>query len=256
MDSENENEAEVDLSDLQKTIDEKRSGLPKYEPIRAQPSPLPLQPKQRISGVERGYGEIDHRNSYWGELVRNRGLRYRDCRIETFKIANEKQSMVLEKLNKFREAMVDNANNGKGIILFGPKGTGKDHLMMGMAYAAIACRLKVDWVNGADMRGDVRDSTRNDELERDYASRLISRKILWISDPLPVSGALTDAQQDRLFRVIDGRYSNLRPTWVTVNASNRDELESRLGPQNADRLRDEALALFCDWPSHRETMKG
>ena len=197
----------------------------------------------------------DRRQLDWNDLVKNRGLRYKQCRLSNYDAHNEKQKQVIERLTKFAECIVDHTSSGNGVILFGPKGTGKDHLMMSMAFAATANHLKVHWVNGADMRGDVRDQTRNDELEGDYASRLIRKQILWISDPLPVTGNLTDAQQDRLFRILDGRYSNLRPTWVTVNVSSRDELEQRLGPQNADRLRDGAVALFCDWPSHRETLK-
>ena len=57
----------------------------------------------------------------------------------------------------------------------------------------------------------------------------------------------------QLFRILDGRYSRRRPTWVTVNVSSRAELNERLTPQNADRLRDGALAVFCDWQTYRKT---
>ena len=111
------------------------------------------------------------------------------------------------------------------------------------------------WINGADMRGDVRDGTKSETLERDYVKRLTRPDVLWISDPLPVGGSLTEAQQDRLFRVLDDRYSAMKPTWVTVNVMSGTELDERLGPQNADRLRDGALAVFCNWPTNRKVMQ-
>lgn len=247
-----EPENEVDLTELQASIEQKRSELASFEPRRLQLAQTVFIPKSRPEYKP----EIqDSRARDWDELVKARGLRYRDCRLNSFNATHPKQKDVLERLSAFSGLVAEHTKRGGGIILFGPKGTGKDHLIMSMARKAVGQCLRVHWVNGADMRGDVRDSTRNDDLESEYAGKLIRKQILWISDPLPVSGALTEAQQDRLFRILDGRYSNLRPTWVTVNVSNREELEQRIGPQNADRLRDGSLALFCDWPSHRETMK-
>lgn len=197
----------------------------------------------------------DPRQGLWRELVESRGKRYEGCRIGNFGAKHDSQKKAVERLAEFASKMPSMIQEGRGVLLFGSKGTGKDHLAMGLAHAAVAASKRVHWINGADMRGDVRDSTKMEDLERDYVSKLLRPDVLWISDPLPVSGVLTDAQQDRLFRVLDARYSRLKPTWVTVNVSNREELELRLGPQNADRLRDGSLAVFCDWPSYRETLK-
>lgn len=198
---------------------------------------------------------VDLRPSVWSSLVAVRGKRYQACRIGNFETKHESQRLAVERLGLFANVMGDMIDQGRGVLLFGSKGTGKDHLAMGLAFAAVSVGRRVHWLNGADMRGDVRDSTKMDDLERDYVSVLVRPDVLWISDPLPVSGALTDAQQDRLFRVLDARYSRMKPTWVTVNVSSREELELRIGPQNADRLRDGSLAVFCDWPSYRDVLK-
>jgi hypothetical protein len=55
-----------------------------------------------------------------------------------------------------------------------------------------------------------------------------------------------------LFRILDGRYNHLRPTWVSVNVSNRNELDERMGVTLAERLVDGALTIFCNWPSYRK----
>jgi hypothetical protein len=55
-----------------------------------------------------------------------------------------------------------------------------------------------------------------------------------------------------LFRVVDARYRQCKPTWITVNAVGRTELDRRMGAQTADRITDGAVALFCNWPSYRK----
>jgi DNA replication protein DnaC len=196
---------------------------------------------------------VDERIGMMGRLINQRGSRYQACRFDNFEAEGNEQTRVVQLLKNYCSGF--SKTNIGGLILFGPKGTGKDHLMMACAHAAITQGVGVDWINGAEMRGDVRDGTKSDELERDYVNRLFRPAILWISDPLPVSGPLTEAQQDRLFRVLDGRYSACKPTWVTVNVANAKELDERLGGQNGDRLRDGALAMFCNWPSYRKTVK-
>ena len=122
---------------------------------------------------------------------------------------------------------------------------------MSVALAAIKAGFNVIWQNGMDLFGDIRDAIDKGDAERALVSKLVSPDVLYLSDPLPPVGKLTDFQAAMLFRVLDGRYSRKRPTWVTVNVSSGAEMDERMGPQNGDRLRDGALAIFCDWPSHR-----
>lgn len=227
--------------------------VPKFETKK--PVDVVQQTASVVNRVAPVRVQIDPRIDYWARLVADRGQRYEKCTLANFAASTPNQKSAIDKLQAFAGSIKSAVSDGRGVILFGSKGTGKDHLMMGLARAAVENFVKVHWVNGADMRGDVRDSTKGDEMERDYVARLLRPQVLWMSDPLPVSGALTDAQQDRLFRVLDARYSRMKPTWVTVNVSNREELEQRLGAQNADRLRDGSLAVFCDWPSYREAAR-
>ncbi len=203
-------------------------------------------------GIE---NDQDKRMRWLRELADERGKRYADCRLENFEVTHDKQRDALRTIVDFCTSIEEKIKQGRGVVLFGSKGTGKDHLMMGIAWHCIRVGFNVEWVNGADMRGDVRDSTKSDDRERDYVKQLLAPKVLWISDPLPVTGPLSDAQQDRLFRIIDGRYSRMKPTLVTVNVASRQELEARIGAQTADRLCDDSLAVFCDWPSYRKVMQ-
>ena len=175
------------------------------------------------------------------------GARYADCTFESFQVTHADQEAVVRRLAAYDWERRPN------VLLFGPKGTGKDHLLA--ALVRRATDLGVEWRNGLDLFGEWRDLVGGDkpERERDALAPLVAADVLALSDPLPPSGELTAWQQQMLARVVDGRYRALRPTWATLNVQGREDFESRLGPLIADRLRDGAVALFCNWPSYRRT---
>lgn len=188
----------------------------------------------------------------WRAFIRDRGERYATCRLATFDQTHDGQKAAVKLLTDYCHEISDRIADGEGVILFGPKGTGKDHLAVALCRAAIANGKHVVWQNGMDLFGDIRDAMDKGTAERSVVSRLVAPDVLYLSDPLPPLGTLTEFQAGMLFRVLDGRYSRRRPIWVTVNVSGAKELDERLGAQNGDRLRDGALALFCDWPSYRK----
>ena len=115
--------------------------------------------------------------------------------------------------------------------------------------------FSIRWVNGADMFGDARDLISDGGSEKDFVRRLVLPSVLYISDPVPPSGSITEFQASLLFRILDGRYSAGKPTIATVNVASRAELDTRIGSQNSDRLRDGALCVPCAWSSYRKPLE-
>lgn len=192
----------------------------------------------------------EQRLAYFGEQI---GKRYADCTLDSYRVTCPEQEKALAALREYAANIFDNVDNGRGIVLFGPAGTGKDHLLAALGREAIQAGLWVTWKNGRDLAGEFREAARDGTFrsERNILEDLEPAEVLILSDPIPPAGGLTPFQADVMFRLVDARYRAMKATWATLNVSGGDEADSRLGAQIVDRLKHDALALFCDWPSYR-----
>ena len=185
------------------------------------------------------------------------GKRYADCTLDNFEATCPAQEQVLAKLRDYVSDIRANVDRCRGLVLFGPAGTGKDHLLVGAAKEAISAGVYVEWKNGRDLCGQFRDAIKGESIrsEGGLLRDLEAPDVLILSDPVPPTGRLTEYQGDVMFRLVDARYRELKPTWATLNVAGGSEADDRLGSQIVDRLKHDALALFCDWPSYR-TARG
>lgn len=191
------------------------------------------------------------------------GARYRECSVDNFELSanlevRKIQERVLGRLRAFCDDIAGHTRAGSGLLLYGPKGTGKDHLMVAALKHAASAGLTVCWVSGVELYARWRDAIGDDRNEHRDMAELVRPQILAISDPAPPVGALTDEKAayraEKLFWLIDNRYRAAKPTWVTLNVKDGKEAEKLLTGQIVDRLRDQALDLACSWPSHRKAI--
>jgi DNA replication protein DnaC len=186
------------------------------------------------------------------DLLRAVGVRYAQASLESFRTDGHAAKLaVVQSLVELADSMAARVAAGENLILFGPSGGGKDHLVIAMLRLAIRSGHSVCWVNGMDLYGQMRDRIGGDTTEADVIAKLSRPEILAISDPLPEGGALSAYQQQSMFRIVDRRYRDMRPTWVTVNTAGGAEFADRSGQAIHDRLRHGALCLACNWPSYR-----
>jgi DNA replication protein DnaC len=162
----------------------------------------------------------------------------------------------LGKLAAYCQDVVARVKAGQGLVLFGPPGSGKDHLLTAVARVAIAVGAEVRWRTGRELFASFRDAIDDGTSEDRLVDRCVSPNVLYLSDPLPCRAALSDYQLDVLYRILDGRYSRGRPTWCSVNVAHRGELDERLGPQNASRMLDGALTVHCNWADYRQPVRA
>ena len=196
------------------------------------------------------------RDAAWSRIANKLGARYAQCSFENYYVhsGGHYQQKVLTYLDEtWCCEMRRQVEQGQGLLLVGPRGTGKDHL-------AVAClkRAVMDFGYSAyyadcqNLFSIARDRIANDQDEKGLFGDLRSPQILLLSDPVPQSGAITQYQQSILWNIIDGRYRQRKSTWITANVSGSKELEDRLGPTISDRLIHGAAVVVCQWPSYRQ----
>lgn len=186
------------------------------------------------------------------------GPRYTGCSFDNFVVSSPKMGEVVAGMRSYVDNFPAHGRRGEGVVLFGPPGTGKDHLAAALCiaiydrYPKWRGRNSIQFESGLNLYQDIRDAMKHGQTEWAIAKPLIDASLLLLSDPLPPRGPLTDWQAGILLQIIDARYRNLRPTIVTLNIANGAEGDERMGPQTLDRLKDGALSFYCDWPSHRK----
>lgn len=195
------------------------------------------------------------RNNAFIGLSKRLGRRYADCSFANYIVTNDKQQSALDRIMDFARHMPKRLRAGGGVTLFGPPGVGKDHLVAALMYYAIfAHGFSVEWCNGLDLYGEIRERIENDDSEQDLVRRYQQPLIFVVSDPIPPKGEVSRYNADVLYRIIDRRYRDCKSTWATMNVDGGDEAEDRLATNLVDRLRHNSLTIHCDWDSHRNAM--
>ena len=192
---------------------------------------------------------------------------YDGDRKEGMAIRRYQQSVVAE-AKSYAENILAHVENGTNLILRGPTGVGKDHLASAITkYASRQLpdgddhhplhggRARVGFCTGPSLFAEIRHSM-NGGCEQSVIEKFTRPSVLVLSDPaLTGSAEHTSFQRDVLFRSVDRRVTEMRPTVVTINAKNDDTMMAVLGEQIAGRLLDGAIVLDCMWPSYRKPAK-
>ncbi len=216
-----------------------------------------LTPEQELEAINRQARlalarQQSERDGRLAALVAQAGRRYADCTFANF-TGGQRQRDAAAAVDDWVASMLD-AWESSGLVLYGPVGTGKDHLAFAACRDLILQQGKsVLWINGQAWFGEVRDSMDSDKTtEAEIIRRLKTPDILVISDPLPPFGELSQHQAVMLYRAVDARYSEGKPTICTINVSDDDEADRRMGAATWDRLCHNAHKVHCKWASFRK----
>jgi DNA replication protein DnaC len=196
--------------------------------------------------------EFQRRTRWWSAFKWSRGSRYECATLQNFSPKGVNAADVLAKLQRYIDDLPHELQLGNGVLLFGPTGTGKDHLLSAIAREAILkYGEEVCHYSGLELFGELRSAIPEDRDEG-LIVKLQRADVLYLSDPSAAGIELTQFQLASLFRVIDKRYSHRRPMWLSMNVVDGYEAEARFGVPIVDRLRETCLTLHCNWPSWRQ----
>jgi DNA replication protein DnaC len=188
-------------------------------------------------------------------LAASLGERHAGCTLKGFEFYGSEQSQAEQK--KLRDTLIDRITSGdlvrhtragRGILFFGPTGSGKDHLAAALMkvlagqFAAICKRLSAqNWFR------QISEQSATDEQFRSY----VAPHVLTISDPVVGNGKLTEAHLRNLFALIDARHDAGRSTWITANVANETKLGELIGSPAKSRLTGGAWIFSTQWPDYR-----
>ncbi len=200
--------------------------------------------------------------------------RYTNCNFHNYKPYpdnEEAYNTVLNYLGNYQE--IDKL--GKWLIMIGEYGTGKTHLAIAMLkkvcyeYARWAVEEYQDFplsivrgrintkpvlfVKSPELLEKIRSAYEyNDINENDVLSSYKHKKFLVIDDL--GSEKPSEWQQEKLYSILDYRYSNLRPTVITSNYD-LNVLVPRIGERIVDRIQEAAGEYITGWKGESYRMK-
>lgn len=211
----------------------------------------PARTEQELRSIE-NKSALDKHERGVTKFCASAGRRLVSCCFANFRTSSNYQERVVRSLMQWVATFESRTASGDGIVLYGPVGTGKDHLAFAAASAVLhSHNVSARWMNGRDMFGAIRDRISESESEADFVRMLSTPDMLVISDPLPPIGDLTQYQADMLYRVCEARYAERRLTIATLNVASDEEADRRLGVATWDRLCHGAWKIACCWPSFR-----
>jgi DNA replication protein DnaC len=236
------------LKELAADLTQRRESVNALATIPIREIPPATETRPRITEEQREQQlKLNAAHGYARELVQARGARYAQCTLTNFACPTDAQAQAVERLVGYCRKAKENASDGVGVFLFGASGTGKDHLAMGVAKAFIYATSKpVVWISGAMLFEKLRDSFDGKKSESEVLGRYASASLLWLSDPIPVKGELTQYQAEALYRLVDERYNQRRPVLVTANIG-PGGADAAMGPAIARRLRESTIQVHCNW---------
>lgn len=179
--------------------------------------------------------------------------RYYDCEFKDWMAESPRQ----QKLLMFAQVWVNNfAKGSQNIALIGSTGTGKTMLASIIATQISDKGYNIKMLRSSEIAEQAK-STWNKQsqmTERQYLQGLINCDLLVIDEigeaDISVSTEWANKDRERLSAIIDGRYTNRKPTIFTSNFSKQQFVE-RCGDRAWDRLQQNLVLCVCDWSSYR-----
>lgn len=182
--------------------------------------------------------------------------RFADRTLDGFKAETPEQERVLKICKAYAERFDERLANGGGLVLCGKPGTGKTHLACGIAnHIAKSGRTSLFLsVMEAVRRVKQTWGRKDGETESEVIAKMLKPDLL-ILDEVGVQFG-SETEKLILFEIINGRYSEMRPTIIISNLA-REELGAYLGERVIDRMSEGGGAtLAFTWESKRAEIKS
>lgn len=179
-------------------------------------------------------------------------MRYQSKSFENYKPANEQEIEALSLCRHFTDYASEKFQKGSSMIFCGGVGTGKTHLACAIAHELIEYQWDVMYATAVAAITRIKATWERDSKEHEsYVIERYSTCDFLILDEIGVQFG-TDAEKLLLYRVMNARYENMRPTIMASNLE-YDELADAVGERVVDRMREDGgVVISFDWDSYRQ----
>lgn len=202
-------------------------------PVQPHDDELYLNPKQESTGL---ISAIDIR-------VKEFPPRYRDPHFSKYVlVGTEEQRAKQEKLIQHLRGM-------RSVIMYGNNGTGKTLL----AYASMRDKIEKGYnpiyISFLALMNKIKESYNQNGPSLYRITEEYKRCDYLVIDEIDKSYG-TPNEFLNLNHIIDARYNNCKPTVLISNSSESDIIDL-LGKSTFERIVEDGLAVYMDWPSYR-----
>lgn len=172
--------------------------------------------------------------------------RFKNVSFNNYVVDSKEKIATIDILMNFVDNLDNNLKIGRSIILSGNPGTGKTHLSIAIAKAAMTKCYTSLFTTIGDMIDKINEAGWN----KATAINNYVLPDLLILDEMTYS--LNSEEQKTLFKVINKRYENLKSIIILTNLKN-NELKDILGERIIDRIiENNGVYLQFTWESFRK----
>ena len=168
------------------------------------------------------------RQEFESKVKELRKIGFPDCEMQKWNFANDDLSneQITKAMQRYVDHFAELRKSGKGLLLYGPIGTGKTYAACEVANALIDKGYSVLVTNFSRILNALQGTFE----KQDYIDRL-NRFQLLIVDDLGIERSNSEFAKEQIYDVIDSRYRACLPMIITTNLSiekikNPDSIEN------------------------------
>jgi len=179
-------------------------------------------------------------------------LRFKDCSFDTYRVkaGNQAQGLALRVCRKYAQEFKGRLKVGGCLILHGTCGTGKTHLACAVASAVAFSGYQAKVSKVYDIIQRIKNTWSDRSVTEAEIIIQYTEPDLLVIDEIGVQYG-SESEQLILFRILNARYEDLKPTIIVSNLA-EDDLTEYLGERVIDRFKEsDGVTVGFNWESYR-----